>query len=243
MSQRQDSVRTIRQPGALLNALNIKLIFTLILALMTNGCAMTSTSSNPLSSAQVEISPDVFIALPTPVQLGYNVTASQLISASWPSDSEQANQQQTLPVHLEVNDDQVVLAGFSSWGTRILSLTYKNETIETSVLTGLENSLPEPEQILFNLMITLWPLNAWEGPLNQVEWQISEMANKRTIYDKDGDAVIRIDYQHSDPLSGLIQFTHEQLGYSISIQTLDVDRTLGVDRTLDVGRKDPTTHD
>jgi hypothetical protein len=193
------------------------------LILLLNGCTMAPTSKQMPSSALVEISPDIFVTLPTPSDLGYSVTANQLISASWPDSNNTTSDQQTLPVHLEVSADQIVLAGFSSWGTRILSLTYQNDEIKTSVLTGLEGVLPEPEQILFNLMITLWPLNAWEGPLNQVEWKITEMDNQRTVYSADGSPVITIDYRHPDSLSGLIQFTHQQLGYTISIQTLDVD--------------------
>ncbi len=222
-------MKPIQQPASI-PAL-FKFFLVLALVLISSACSTMSTSTQSPSSPKVEINPDVFITLPTPEQLGYSVTASQLITASWPSDDKSTNTQQTLPVHLEVSNDHLVLAGFSSWGTRILSLTYQNENIETSVLTGLEGSLPEPEQILFNLMITLWPLKAWEGPLNQVEWRISEEEKSRTIFDKNGDTVIHIEYQPSAPLSGLIQFTHQQLGYSISIQTLDVDI------------KDPTTND
>ncbi|MCK6264373.1 DUF3261 domain-containing protein [Vibrio sp. ZSDE26] len=174
------------------------------------------------SSTQVEISPSVFVSLPTPSELGYSVTASQLISATWPSDSN-SNQSQQLPVHLEVSEEHIALAGFSSWGTRILSLDYQHDHIETNVLNGLENTLPAPEQILFNLMITLWPISAWEGPLNQVEWKIADTEYQRTVYDTSGNSVIIIDYENSDPLTGLIEFEHLQLGYSISIQTLNAE--------------------
>ena len=86
--------------------------------------------------------------MPLPAELEYSFTASQLISATWQDDTQQ------LPVQVEVTPDKVVLAGFSSWGTRILSLQYQNQAIETQVLSGLGATLPQPEQVLFNLMLT-----------------------------------------------------------------------------------------
>ena len=71
-------------------------------------------------------------------------------------------------MQLQVTSNEVVLAGFSSWGTRVLSLSYGGEQIQTEVLNGLQGSLPQPEQVLFNLMITLWPSSAWEGSLNEL---------------------------------------------------------------------------
>ncbi|TKF22703.1 DUF3261 domain-containing protein [Vibrio genomosp. F6] len=202
---------------------------------------LSACSMQPLtSSTRVEIAPSIQVNLPLPQELGYSLTASQLIGATWQqnssedldtsaiSTSKETNQQ--LPVQLQVTKDKVVLAGFSSWGTRILSLTYSQKSIKTSVLAGLEGSLPKPEQVLFNLMITLWPLNAWEQPLNQVTWRMVETNNSRRVYDQNGTLVIDINYHSTrdkddllekNKLSGDIEFNHIQLGYKIHIQTLN----------------------
>ncbi|MFA0519778.1 DUF3261 domain-containing protein, partial [Vibrio sp. 10N.222.55.E8] len=76
-----------------------------------------------------------------PDQLGYSLIASQLISATWQNDTQQ------LPVQVEITEGKVVLAGFSSWGTRILSLQYQNQQIDTQILSGLGAALPQPEQV------------------------------------------------------------------------------------------------
>ncbi|NAX43317.1 MULTISPECIES: DUF3261 domain-containing protein [unclassified Vibrio] len=191
-----------------------------LLLLMLSGCSLVPNQA----STQVEISPNTFVTLPKPAQLGYQVTASQLISAHWQDDNGQHNQQ--LPVQLQVTDDKIVLAGFSSWGTRILSLNYQQDTIETSVLTGLENTLPKPEQILFNLMITLWPRNAWEASLNKVKWQIIDDENRRTLINELGETVIVIDYQHPFAMKGDICFHNQLLNYTITIKTLSAQHPL-----------------
>ena len=98
------------------------------------------------TGASVSLDNDTELALPLPSELGYSFTASQLINATWKNETQQ------LPVQVEVTPDKVVLAGFSSWGTRILSLQYQNQVIDTQVLSGLGATLPQPEQVLFNLM-------------------------------------------------------------------------------------------
>ncbi|CAM2807209.1 DUF3261 domain-containing protein [Vibrio mytili] len=170
------------------------------------------------ASTQVEAAPNIKITLPTPASLGHSLTASQLITASWQVAGNKKTEQ--LPVQLQVTNQDVVLAGFSSWGTRILSLSYDGHTVKTEVLNGLQQSLPQPEQVLFNLMLTLWPSSAWEGPLNKVSWRMVDTPYSRTIVDGDGESVIVIQYSSSNHLEGDIEFHHQKQAFSISIQTL-----------------------
>ncbi|NOH78736.1 DUF3261 domain-containing protein [Vibrio sp. RE86] len=191
---------------------------TLLAALLTSvlsACSMQPQSVTP----SVKITEQEKVNLPTPSSLGYTLTASQLISASWEQGEQSGTQQ--LPVQLQVDQDKLVLAGFSSWGTRVLSLSYQGDEISTEVLTGLNNVLPAPEQVLFNLMITLWPSSAWEAPLNKVRWQLIDKGNSRAVFDKQGNQVIDIQYGNSDKLKGQITFRHLVDNYTIVINTLD----------------------
>ncbi|EGA71643.1 hypothetical protein VISI1226_12691 [Vibrio sinaloensis DSM 21326] len=188
-------------------------------SVLTLTAALIACSSAPKESAPtVSLSPSVSVTLPQPSELGYSLTASQLISATWQADRTSKSEQ--LPVHLQVNQDKVVLAGFSSWGTRILSLEYQASSITTDVLAGLEGSLPKPEQVLFNLMITLWPSSAWEGPLNEVRWRVIDTENSRAVFDNHGQQVIDIRYSQSDKLAGDIEFHNLTSDYAITIKTL-----------------------
>ncbi|MCL9774231.1 DUF3261 domain-containing protein [Vibrio methylphosphonaticus] len=193
----------------------VKYLITLLFLSNVAGCALKPQTV----STQVQLKPGTTVALPSPAELGYQLSASQLINATW--QSEKGSESSQLPVQLQVDEEKVVLAGFSSWGTRIMSLTYQNNDIKANVLNGLENTLPEPQQILFNLMITLWPKNAWEAPLNAIKWRIIDTEGQRQIIDDTGTPVIIIRYDHNEPLQGKIHFDHQQLGYSIVIQTLN----------------------
>ncbi|MGB1975897.1 MAG: DUF3261 domain-containing protein, partial [Vibrio toranzoniae] len=167
----------------------IKIALAVGLGLLLSACSMVSQQP---TGASVAIDKDTELALPLPAELGYSFTASQLISATWQDDTQQ------LPVQVEVTPEKVVLAGFSSWGTRILSLQYQNQAIDTQVLSGLGATLPQPEQVLFNLMLTLWPAEAWAQPLQSIGWHLVDTDNSRTVFDDNQQAIIRIDYQ-ADP--------------------------------------------
>ncbi|MDP2591172.1 DUF3261 domain-containing protein [Vibrio splendidus] len=193
----------------------LKLTFVTLVGVMLSACSMVSQQP---TGASVSINNDTELALPLPAELGYSLTASQLISATWEADTQQ------LPVQVEVTADKVVLAGFSSWGTRILSLQYQNQVIDTQVLSGLGATLPQPEQVLFNLMLTLWPTEAWTQPLQTIGWHLVDTDNTRTVFDDDQQAIIRIEYQvkaNEPKLSGDIVFKHLIQGYTITIQTLN----------------------
>ncbi|MCG9575328.1 DUF3261 domain-containing protein [Vibrio tubiashii] len=185
-----------------------------LLGVTVSACSSTPQSTTPV----VQITQQEQVNLPTPSDLGYSLTASQLIEATWNSNKQKRTEQ--LPVQLQVNGDILVLAGFSSWGTRILSLNYQDDEITTEVLSGLGGVLPPPEQVLFNLMITLWPVSAWEAPLNKVRWQIIDNYNTRAIFDNSGKKVIDIQYSNKDRLSGDIVFHHLIDNYTIKIKTL-----------------------
>ncbi|PMH20847.1 DUF3261 domain-containing protein [Vibrio splendidus] len=193
----------------------LKITFVTLVGVMLTACSMVSQQP---TGASVSINNDTELALPLPAELGYSFTASQLISATWQDDTQQ------LPVQVEVTPDKVVLAGFSSWGTRILSLQYQNQAIETQVLSGLGATLPQPEQVLFNLMLTLWSTEAWTQPLQTIGWHLVDTDNTRTVFDDDQQAIIRIEYQakaNEPKLSGDIVFKHVIQGYTITIQTLN----------------------
>lgn len=191
-----------------------KTLKTAALALMLSACTAMPQSQTPA----VALNDKVSVQLPSARSLGYSLTASQLIVATWNADESKRSEQ--LPVQLQVNADKLVLAGFSSWGTRILSLEYQDDQISTELLTGLRGVLPQPEQVLFNLMITLWPSSAWEAPLNKVKWQIIDTENSRAIFNSAGEQVIDIQYSNADKLAGEIRFHHLKDDYTITITTL-----------------------
>ncbi|MDW6001856.1 DUF3261 domain-containing protein [Vibrio mangrovi] len=194
------------------------LIFFILFSL--NGCSSLSRDA----AGQVEISPGITVRLPLPESLGSQLTASQLIQANWTTKQgeKQSNQ---LPVRLQVSPGQIAVAGFSSWGTRLTSLKYQVDDagkveIQTQTLPGLQGQLPDPKQILLNLMLTLWPQEAWEKSLQPIHWHMIDHDKQRIITDNQGNKIIIINYDQPQPLDGNIQFTNLKIGYEIRIKTV-----------------------
>ena len=118
----------------------------LLLCALMSACSM---QKNKLP-VQVEVSDTLFVTLPTPAMLGYSLNVSQLITAQWAQ-----TKQKKLLMQLQVDSKRVILVGFSAWGAPILRLTYTGEQIQTSVMAGLEDKLPKPQQVLLNLMFRI----------------------------------------------------------------------------------------
>ncbi|MDA7618191.1 DUF3261 domain-containing protein [Verrucomicrobia bacterium] len=185
-------------------------LFVLILA----GCV----SQVDKRGSTVQITPGAAVAMPLPAQLGYNLTASQLVTVEYDGGS------QHLPVQLEVKAGQLALAGFSSWGQRIMSLTYEKSVIATSVMSGLDEKLPDPGQVLFNVMLSLWPPEAWDALLASVGWHLEVGPKRRLLINDQGDVVVTIRYEAEQYLDGVILFVNHPLKLKITIKTLNYSR-------------------
>ena len=187
----------------------------------------TSSSNSSEENNRIQIADDTWVALPQPSDLGYTLTASQLLSVRY-IDQTKKNQSNQLPIQLQITQDKLVLAGFSSWGTRLLSLTYQDNQLDTYVMAGLGNTLPKPEQVLFNLMITLYPLDVWQPRLQQTGWTLTEQqtekTKQRTLFDNHGKLIAEINYASFDPLKGDITFINHALDFTIVIKTLQYQR-------------------
>lgn len=189
------------------------------LLLATFCLLLTACSMQPNThSVDVEVSPNRFVDLPQPSALQENVNVSQLITAQWGQGA-----QHKLLVQLQVDQEKVVLAGFSAWGAKLLSLTYWGQTtgnkIDTQVMSGLSEQLPKPEQVLFYVMISIWPEQAWQNRLSAIGWRLQEEGLQRRVIDENGKTVVIIDYQTKPYLAGTITLKHQALDYTVSIQT------------------------
>lgn len=187
----------------------------LIFIILLSACSLQPSIQ---AGAEVEITSGQVVTLPQPKDLQQNINVSQLITAQWGKGNKQK-----LLVQLQVDDQKVVLAGFSAWGVKLLSLTYygkqANNKIETNIMSGLDGTLPKPQQVLFNVMLSIWPKNAWETPLKIIGWELQESESQRLLINEKGDVVIVINYDERPSLTGKITFKHQLLNYTVVIET------------------------
>ena len=196
-----------------------------IFLLLAVGCA-SNTSSPSLTGSKktsqsartenslVEIKENTFIRLPKVRELQKPLSVTQLVSAKW-GDKKTQN----MVVQLEIDEQKVVFAGFSSWGAKLISLTYSDSAVESYVMAGLPDALPEPKMILMSLMLSMWPEEAWSAPLAEAGWKLKEGKLERALFDEKGKKVITINYTKRPITQSDIVFTHHSLNYVITIKT------------------------
>lgn len=177
--------------------------------LVLNACGSISQDTAP----RVAVATDTFVQLPHPNTLRADLVASQLIIATW---KDQVHQ---LPVQLEIKDNQLTLAGFSSWGMRLFSAQYTNSKITTELIAGLPEALPQPEQVVFNIMLAIYPLSVWQDRFSAIGWKIKQTDTHRYIIDPNDETIIDISYLTKKPFSSDITFNHLKLNYKIIIKT------------------------
>jgi len=190
----------------------MRIISYIILLMLVSSCSLLKNSDGDV--LQSELAPCVFVDLLKPAQLHESINVSQLITLY-----RQGSPPKKLLVQLQVDPQKVVLAGFSSWGTRLLSVEYSGKKIKTKVMFGLSEKLPKPKQVLFNLMLAIWPVKAWQAPLQKIGWKIQEKHLQRLLLDKNNHVVVKIVYQKIPYLTGDILFENIPLQYKIKIET------------------------
>ncbi len=190
----------------------MRIISYIILLMLMSSCSLLKKPHSDVLKAQ--IAPHVFVPLLKPAQLHESINVSQLITVDRPGQK-----QKKLLVQLQVDPQHVVLAGFSAWGARLLSVEYSGTKIKTYVIFGLSEQLPKPKQVLFNMMLAIWPVAAWQAPLQKIGWKIQEKHLQRLLLDENNHVVVKIVYQKTPYLKGDILFENIPLHYKIKIET------------------------
>ena len=146
----------------------------------------------------------------TPAALGESISLQQRL------DIEGHGRSAHLDVALEVDAARIDLVGLAL-GQRVLSLRYDGETLQ-SWRHPMWPAQLRGEEVLENLQLTLWPLDAIRRAL-PMGWSIEERDLRRTIR-QDGLAIVVIDYSVLPVWNGKIQFTNLQFNYRITIQSV-----------------------
>ena len=178
---------------------------------------LAACSSAPTPPPQVQI-PEFLI--PAPHTYGKQLFSSHVLTAEWKVNATQRQRQQ-IPVNLQVTANSTFLDASTSWGTRLLTMTYRNGKLVTEMHAELNQNMPAPGNLLQDLSISLWPEQGLQEELALRNWRLVDTEGQRTIYDSEGEVLITVIYTDSvQPLNGFIQFEHHQQEFTLQIQTL-----------------------
>ena len=145
-----------------------------------------------------------------PAALGESISLQQRLDVEGQGRSAQ------LDVALEVDAARIDLVGLAL-GHRVLSLHYDGEMLQ-SWRHPMWPAQLRAEEVLENLQLTLWPVDAIR-PALPMGWSIEESGLRRTIL-QDGLAIMVIDYSALPFWSGKVEVANLQFNYRMTIQSI-----------------------
>ncbi|CAI1190606.1 DUF3261 domain-containing protein [Serratia ficaria] len=182
-------------------------IVLLSLAAALAGCAGSPSSVAP----QAWLKPGARVTLPPPA-LAQPVAQQQLLTA------EVKGQRHSMLVLLNADGQRLTLVGMSPLGIRLFNLTYDRQGIHTEQLIKV-GELPPASQVLADIMLSYWPVNAWR-PLLPAGWRLEDRPEVRRLYDERGAIVSEIRYQLGEGRRDPVSIAQSAFHYRISIQNL-----------------------
>ena len=183
----------------------VALAATLLLA----GCSHSNNSDS--TRPQAWLQPGTKVTLPRP-GIAPAVNSQQLLTGSF------NGQTQSLLVMLNADAHKVTLAGLSSVGIRLFLATYDDTGIHTEQ-SIIVPQLPPASQVLADVMLSHWPLSAWQPQLPK-GWTLKDKGDRRELRNPRGALVTEIVYLQRNGKREPISIEQHVFKYHITIQYL-----------------------
>ncbi len=187
--------------------------FSIIVLLALTGCGVLQSQPQD-TRPSVLLAPSVYFQLPDPKSITQALTATQLLSGQYKSQTF------SIQFQVEITPGQLVLVALSPWGSPLFSATYNQQGLKTEQL--LPTPGLSPEHVLADFILTFWPEEALAGAVfgQGIEWTFKK---QRRVLMQTGKPLIEIEYETPDPWVGKIAFSHHLRGYQLNIENLQVD--------------------
>lgn len=178
-------------------------------ALLLAGCSHSTDTQE--TRPQAWLQPGTRVTLPPP-GISPAVSSQQLLTGSF------NGQTQSLLVMLNADAHKVTLAGLSSVGIRLFLATYDETGIHTEQSIVVPQ-LPPASQVLADVMLSHWPLSAWQPQLPK-GWTLNDTDTRRELRNPDGKLVTEIAYLNRNGRREPISIVQHAFHYHITIQYL-----------------------
>ena len=180
-----------------------------MMTLLLAGCSHTTNHDD--ARPQAWLQPGTRVTLPPP-GITPAIRAQQLLTGSF------KGQTQSLLVMLNADGNKVTLAGLSSVGIRLFLATYDDTGIHTEQSVVMPQ-LPPASQVLADVMLSHWPLSAWQPQLPK-GWTLNDTDTRRELRNPDGKLVTEIAYLTRNGRREPISIVQHAFHYHITIQYL-----------------------
>ncbi|HFF3789376.1 DUF3261 domain-containing protein [Enterobacter mori] len=180
-----------------------------LLALLLAGCSHSPNRDDARPEAWLQ--PGTRVTLPPP-GITPAMSSQQLLTGRFNGHT------QSLLVMLNADEHKVTLAGLSSVGIRLFLATYDNTGIHTEQ-SVVAPELPPASQVLADVMLSHWPLSAWQPQLPK-GWTLNDTDSRRELRNPDGKLVTEIVYLQRKGKREPISIEQHVFNYHITIRYL-----------------------
>lgn len=119
---------------------------------------------------------------------------------------------------VSVNAEHLTVIGLVPGGPRMFTIDYDGRTVSAQRSTGVPEAL-QPELLLNDLQLTLWPRSALQQALEHTSWAVAEPDPRTRRLTRDGRLVAEVHYATADPWTGRAWLVNFDRGYSITIDS------------------------
>ncbi|MDA7742308.1 DUF3261 domain-containing protein [Francisellaceae bacterium] len=182
----------------------------ILVALSLTSCAFLRTHDN--DSPKIKVFKNQWIQLPTPQALGLNVSATQILSATYGKKTYSAQ------VQVEVTPQHIILVALGGWGSELFSIDYNGETIKNSHLP-MPNAQMGIQHTLTDFIFTYASPTLLRQTLSSSKITFTVSPRQR-VFSLNGKPIIQINYQYTDPWKGKVTLKNIALGYQVNIKTI-----------------------
>lgn len=185
-----------------------------LLPLLLIVAGLSGCASRPEPENRAFLAPGTSLLLPAPT-LARPLYRQQLLSAS-----SKEGQHQLLTV-LEADGHRLTLVGLTPSGIRLFKVSYDGEKISGERLSSLlgGTALPPVSQVLADVMLSYWPLAAWQ-PRLPAGWRLEDEGMVRRLLDPDGKPVSEIFYREQAGEREPVRLVQHAFDYQLQMERL-----------------------
>jgi hypothetical protein len=193
---------------------NLIRVCLLVFIVLLTSCALLRQSAE--SGARVQIGKDQSINLPRPAALGFNLTATQLLTATYHINGK--TDSYSSQVQIDVNQQHIILVALSGFGSELFSLNYDGEHLKSSSLP-MPNAQMGVQQTLTEFILSYAPSTLIRALLKNTNISLHTTARQR-IFMQNHKVLIKIDYASNNRFKGKVVLHNNLYNYTITINTI-----------------------
>ena len=173
----------------------------LVLTLVLSACSLLRPQAAP-----------AVLPLLAPSTLGTSRSALQLVHGAF------GERDVAFQCVVDVSPEHMTLVGLSAQGQRWFSLRYDGSKLEAQS-NSQAPPLLDPQRVLIDLQLALWPLAALQQTLADSGWQVTQTAPATRRLLRDGRLVAEVHYTGADPWQGQLWLSNFDHGYTLAVES------------------------